>query len=110
VEINYGLSEACTVMKGCCEADGGVSDLDSAAAAAVSATTTTTDGETTATITTAVPATTAPETEATTPAVTGADKGSSSSSASGSNVFEKVALATSLIGTSYVATLLLLFV
>ncbi len=140
-----GLSEACTAMKGCCEAGvtsnddfasctedavamsnitipdisglvpGGVPDLDSAAAAAVGATTTTTDtvvagGETTATITTAVPATTAPETEATTPAVTGADKGSSSSSASGSNVLEKLALATSLIGTSSVATFLLLFV
>jgi hypothetical protein len=57
-----------------------------------------------------VTATTAPETEAKTPVVTGADKGSSSSSASGSNVLEKLALATSLIGTSSVATFLLLFV
>jgi hypothetical protein len=142
-----GLSEACTAMKGCCEAGvtsnddfasctedavamsnitipdisglvpGGVPDLDSVAAAGATTTTTETTiaaeeagGETTATTTTAVPVTTAPETEATTPVLTGADKGTTSSSsaaASGKNVFDKVALAISLIGTSSVATLLL---
>ena len=142
-----GLSEACTAMKGCCEAGvtsnddfasctedavamsnitipdisglvpGGVPDLDSVAAAGATTTTTETTiaaeeagGETTATTTTAAPVTTAPETEATTPVLTGADKGTTSSSsaaASGKNVFDKVALAISLIGTSSVATLLL---